>query len=595
MLSNALERIRLERAKKMLDLQQDQLRSQMRLEGEHKTLFKAPNAERPSRFVVEWIHVPPAMYKGVPIAAYPKTREFWTSVDFTKFTTRQLRATADLLGVDLDGKKVALIARLQDWVHAEAIEARRKQLEKELKKQEKIEASGGVFGFGNNFAGQLGLGCREAKSRPTEIMALKGKKIVKVFTGFDADYAFALAANGDVYAWGGNGVAPLGQQFVGVNQAMDDAKFKKEKTTFLLPTVVHSLRIEEVESIACARASGHIVALDASGQCFSWGKNDFGELGHGNVLPNDTNNPKLIDGLKCYVVISVSVGNNHTVVCTNGGQVYAFGAAWGGQLGIGNTKREGIKDKHLQLCYPSPTLVVLPTPERIVQVDCGAVHTAAVSSTGRLFTFGCGDGGRLGLGPNVSGEVLSPMLVNSLESEFVFSVFCSNWHTLCIAAPRQSGKDVNYSANGGWVYSFGTGLNGQLGLGKQKQAMLPTRIPELARRKLKCVQVKASSYHSCALSVDGSVFTWGKNTSGCLGRDTPEEISFEPDVVASIKTWGYGPATSIACGYRFTLALAAPWKGISKKNYTSVEMLNGRHKMTEVMPEEWRINDQDDT
>ncbi|OQR83803.1 hypothetical protein ACHHYP_14273 [Achlya hypogyna] len=590
MLTNPLERIRLQRAKKVLEAQQDQLRMQMRMEGEHK-LRHDPylQLQGSPRSSTAWIKLPPATYKGVPISAYPKTRDFWSSVDFTKLSTRQLRAAADLLGVDLDGKKVALIARLQDWVNAAAIEARRKQLERETRKRERIEASGGVFAFGNNFAGQLGLGHRNAMPVATEITALKGRKIVKVFAGFDGDYAFALAADGEMFGWGGNGSAPLGRPSVEAPDVNQEDGGHRDTSTFLLPNVIRSLRVEDIASIACSRTTGHVIALSSSGQCFGWGKNDFGELGLGHVRAPEAAGPQLVDGLKNYVVTSVGVGHCHSVVCTNGGQVYSFGAAWGGQLGVGDTKREGIKDKHLQVCFPSPTLVSFPTPVRIVQVACGAVHTGVVSSSGHLFTFGCGDGGRLGT--PTSADVLVPTLVTALETEFVHSVCCSNWHTLCIAGPRQ--KSTASKMVGGWVYAFGTGLHGQLGLGKQKQALLPTRVQELVRRKIKCIDVKASSYHSVALAVDGTVFTWGRNSSGCLGRETPEGISWEPDVVADVKTWGYGPVASIACGNRFTLLLASPWTGITKGAYGAVQEMNDRRKMTDKMPEAWRVEDDD--
>ncbi|KDO30358.1 hypothetical protein SPRG_05069 [Saprolegnia parasitica CBS 223.65] len=577
MLQNPLERIRLQRAKKVLDMQQDQLRSQMRMEGEHK------RSHDPYQHVIasprsssSYVRLPPATYKGVPIASYPKTREFWATVDFTKLSTRQLRAAADLLGVDLDGKKVALVARLQDWVNAAAIEARRKQLEKEARKRERLEASGGVFGCGNNFAGQLGLGHRDAMA---------------MFTGFDADFAYALSADGEVFGWGGNGVAPIGhlpREVYDVNQEGDHGPLND---TFLLPRVVRSLRVEEVVSISCSRASGHVVALNSSGQCFGWGKNDFGELGLGHVRSPPAPGPQLLENLRNMVVTSVGVGHCHTVVSTNGGHVYAFGAAWGGQLGVGGTKREGIKDPHLQVCFPSPTLVSFPVPVKVSSVACGAVHTAVVTTSGHLYTFGCGDGGRLGL--QTTGDVIAPTLVTALEADFVWRVTCGNWHTLCIAGPRTKAASST-TLRHGWVYAFGTGLHGQLGLGKQKQALLPTRVPELQRRKVKCIDVHVSAYHSVALGADGSVFTWGRNASGCLGRTTPDEIAPDPDVVAAVKTWGYGPVASIACGCRFTLLLASPWPGIKKEAFHDVQTMNLRRKMTDSAPEAPRLDDDAD-
>ena len=47
---------------------------------------------------------------------------------------------------------------------------------------------------------------------------------------------------------------------------------------------------------------------------------------------------------------------------------------------------------------PFPTLLTIPTVDRIRTVACGYGHTAAVSMDGRLFVWGSGNSGRLGLG-----------------------------------------------------------------------------------------------------------------------------------------------------------------------------------------------------
>ena len=106
----------------------------------------------------------------------------------------------------------------------------------------------------------------------------------------------------------------------------------------------------------------------------------------------------------------------------------------------------------------------------IRNVSCGAAHTALISSKGQMYTFGCGDGGRLGLGDNHDSTV--PTLVDTLSSERVVMVCCSNWHTLCIVASRNPPPEEDPKA--GWVYTFGSGINGQLGLGKQRSAFYPS-------------------------------------------------------------------------------------------------------------------------
>lgn len=66
----------------------------------------------------------------------------------------------------------------------------------------------------------------------------------------------------------------------------------------------------------------------------------------------------------------------------------------------------------------------------LTQVSCGAAHTACITANGQLYVWGCGDGGRLGLGGNRLGPQFEPMLVEDLLRERIGSVSCGNSHTL---------------------------------------------------------------------------------------------------------------------------------------------------------------------
>lgn len=80
------------------------------------------------------------------------------------------------------------------------------------------------------------------------------------------------------------------------------------------------------------------------------------------------------------------------------------------------------------------TETTLPTK----QICCGAAHTACVTASGQLFVWGCGDGGRLGLGEERLGPQYEPVLVESLSAagERIGSVSCGNSHTLVSTAGR---------------------------------------------------------------------------------------------------------------------------------------------------------------
>ena len=64
----------------------------------------------------------------------------------------------------------------------------------------------------------------------------------------------------------------------------------------------------------------------------------------------------------------------------------------------------------------------------IVAISCGDEHTAVVTQTGRLFTFGSNEFGQLGLGHN--DNVLKPSCVKVLKPDKVVAVACGKTHTV---------------------------------------------------------------------------------------------------------------------------------------------------------------------
>ena len=83
----------------------------------------------------------------------------------------------------------------------------------------------------------------------------------------------------------------------------------------------------------------------------------------------------------------MACGYAHTVVATEGGDVYTFGLGLYGQLGHG--------DEENQLA-PRRVPAAGFNGERVVMVAAGNEHTVALSEAGHVFTWGNGGGGQLG-------------------------------------------------------------------------------------------------------------------------------------------------------------------------------------------------------
>ena len=68
----------------------------------------------------------------------------------------------------------------------------------------------------------------------------------------------------------------------------------------------------------------------------------------------------------------------------------------------------------------------------------------------------------------------------------------------------------------GHVYVWGYNRDYELGLNDNMDRVLPQENPTLTNRKV--AVISAGSYHNLAVTSDGSVFSWGLNNYGQLGR-----------------------------------------------------------------------------
>jgi len=85
--------------------------------------------------------------------------------------------------------------------------------------------------------------------------------------------------------------------------------------------------------VEIAAGLNHSLARDTDGNVYSWGSNEYGQLG----IPGDTIEPKpvLVPSLPCKA-IGISAGSSHSAILGENGIVYTFGNSSNGQLGTGS-------------------------------------------------------------------------------------------------------------------------------------------------------------------------------------------------------------------------------------------------------------------
>ena len=376
-------------------------------------------------------------------------------------------------------------------------------------------------------------------------------------------HSLALTDRG-VYAWGSSKYGQLG---LGTH---------RQKTK--RPEMITKISQCVVTSIACGHY--HSAALDIKGRLWTWGWGVHGQLGLEDIedehVPRRVLRPQqLFDESICRV----EAGYAHTIVSTLAGNVWVFGCGLFGQLGNGENKKSTIP---IKVDFSNAINSEGVMHDRIGKITCGFFHNLAVSQDGiRLYTWGCNPQllrqeaqqkkkerlqsaliGKINSASNVlksndpvstnnlkskadstTGDVglnkspvqsetkdistsptsfheqksvkkeendnemihLIPSLLDtSMVKGKIIGVACGNQHSIVLSSS-------------GIVYSFGRNLEGQLGIGtRNREVKVFTSVTSLADDFI--IEISCGGDYSAALSESGTLFCWGHNSCGQLGK-----------------------------------------------------------------------------
>lgn len=339
---------------------------------------------------------------------------------------------------------------------------------------------------------------------------------------------------GDVFIWGeGTGAGVLGG---GLKRASSLSSMTIDAHC---PRALESTIVLDVHSIACGNR--HAVLLTKRGEVFSWGEEAGGRLGHG--IEADISQPTLIDTLSGMNVEMVACGEQHTCAVTISGDLYTFGD------GMYNCGLLGHKSA---VSHWIPRKVSGPIECFQVRfVSCGLWHTALITSTGLLFTFGDGSFGALGHGNRCGTSI--PREVEALTGLQTLRVSCGIWHTAAVVKIMSTSVDSGPSdcSESGKLFTWGDGDKGRLGHGDKEARLIPERIAALAEKTF--TQVACGHSTTTALSVFGHVYTMGNGENGQLGSslaDGTSPICVEGKIAKSI-------VREISCGLHHTAVLTS--------------------------------------
>ena len=340
-----------------------------------------------------------------------------------------------------------------------------------------------ALSWGWNNLGQLGNTNSTNQGIPGDVFAsgpLAGKTIVSLSGG--TQHSVALCVDGTIATWGDNREGQLG-----IGDPIT--------TSSTVPTTVDQGFLPDgIHPVAISAGGSHTLSLFSDGKVYTWGDNQFGQLGS-NDAPSDHPLPIPAAGaLSGRRVIGISAGEFHSLAVCDDGFVAAWGLGTSGQLGNGDTANHD---------DPQPVdLSDLPVGEKFVAVAAGRSHSMALTSGGKVFTWGRNTEGQLGIGTTSNSKY--PVLVPDLTASAILGG--GTMHSLAI---RTDGK----------LMAWGTSTFGQLGTPLLSISRTPVVVRNTWFSDQDLTTVTSGDQHNLALQTDGTLLAWGLGNEGRLGNN----------------------------------------------------------------------------
>lgn len=226
-----------------------------------------------------------------------------------------------------------------------------------------------VWVWGENQYGQLGIGSAGMWSTvPVQVPGLTG--VVKIAAG--RSRCLALKADGTVWSWGWNFSGALGWGFAG---------------DVFSPTQIGLDSIVDI-----ATGSTHGLALRSDSTIWSWGDNQFGQVGDSTTW--DHYSP--VQLTQVPPIIGITCGDSHSMILAADSTVWTWGRNTSSQLG---RPASGMATHEPD---------VMTSISGVEQIAAGAQTSFAIMPDGTAWAWGAGSFGQLGTN---NGGGMTPKLV----------------------------------------------------------------------------------------------------------------------------------------------------------------------------------------
>lgn len=255
---------------------------------------------------------------------------------------------------------------------------------------------------------------------------------------------------------------------------------------------------------------------------YTWGKNNFGQLGTNGTTNRSSPGTTVGCGVNWC---SISAGNYNSGALKSDGTLWTWGFNPAGMLGSNST------------VWRSSPGTVAGAGKSWCQLDMRHGYSAhATKVDGTLWSWGCNRCGKLGI--NSVSDRSSPGTVSGGGTSWCI-VSSGLYHAAAIKT-------------NGTLWTWGGNSYGQLGTNASTNTSSPVTI---AGGGYNWCQIGLGKYHSGAIKSDGTLWTWGRNADiatgdGALGNNSTVNTSSPGTVAGAGTTW-----RGVSSGWGITAAI----------------------------------------
>jgi len=276
----------------------------------------------------------------------------------------------------------------------------------------------------------------------------------------------------------------------------DDRNTKPPKLVKWAPNRFEALENVRIRDISTGPVSYFFYAISDEGKVYSWGFNQKGQLGVGDM--KNRLNPTLITDLNEHNVVAVATGRQHGLLLTDDGVVFACGENKSGQCGVGNKKETLTNPQRIDYAGSA-----------IIKIACGGDFSLILNEDGEVYSFGLPEYGQTGHGSNNMEIAGRKEVYHCVYSPTIISVFV----------------EVDSETN------------------------------EKTFHNPKISQIACGVNHSIVIDEDKRLFTWGFGGYGRLGHNNTKDEYFPRLMKCWYRITGRadGGITNVICGGQFNM------------------------------------------